>query len=194
MNSGYSHIRRVGAVPNYHPPAAPWSWSKYRRGSGRKEQNGSNAQCIGAVQSLANILAELRRAVGVTQFQAVDARATTQGQVNRIERQSNMLLSTFRAHLCALGVEVRLIVSENDVSEIDRQAAMSTSSQRDHRWEPPPRCSGLHSHLSDGGGSRPVRKLPCPHLAHNLGNTADSCSDPRDLLFQFYAPSGASAG
>jgi transcriptional regulator with XRE-family HTH domain len=55
-------------------------------------------------------LAELRREAGVTQVQLAEALATSQGQVSRIERQSDMLVSTLIAYLTALGVEARLVV------------------------------------------------------------------------------------
>ena len=56
-------------------------------------------------------LAELRRTAGMTQVQLADALATSQGQISRIERQSDMLLSTLSAYLTALGVEASLVVS-----------------------------------------------------------------------------------
>jgi transcriptional regulator with XRE-family HTH domain len=56
-------------------------------------------------------LAELRRAAGVTQVQLAVVLATSQGQISRIERQSDMLLSTLRAYLTALGAEASLVVS-----------------------------------------------------------------------------------
>jgi transcriptional regulator with XRE-family HTH domain len=56
-------------------------------------------------------LAELRRAIGVTQVQLADALATSQGQISRTERQDDMLLSTLSAYLNALGVEAKLVVS-----------------------------------------------------------------------------------
>jgi transcriptional regulator with XRE-family HTH domain len=56
-------------------------------------------------------LAELRREAGVTQVQLAEALATSQGQISRIERQSDMLLSTLSAYLTALGVEASLVVS-----------------------------------------------------------------------------------
>jgi predicted transcriptional regulator len=55
-------------------------------------------------------LANLRRAVGVTQVQLADVLATTQGQISRLERQNDMLLSTLIAYLNALGAEARLVV------------------------------------------------------------------------------------
>ena len=56
-------------------------------------------------------LAEIRRAVGRTQVELATALDTSQGQISRIERQSDLLLSTLRAYLTALGVEASLVVS-----------------------------------------------------------------------------------
>jgi transcriptional regulator with XRE-family HTH domain len=55
-------------------------------------------------------LAELRRMAGVTQVQLADALATSQGQISRIERQRDMLLSTLSAYLTALGVDAMIVV------------------------------------------------------------------------------------
>ena len=55
-------------------------------------------------------LAELRRTAGVTQVQLAEALATTQGQISRIERQNDMLVSTLFAYLTALGVQASLVV------------------------------------------------------------------------------------
>ena len=55
-------------------------------------------------------LVELRRAAGVTQVQLADVLATTQGQISRIERQNDMLLSTLIAYLSALGADASLVV------------------------------------------------------------------------------------
>ena len=56
-------------------------------------------------------LAELRRRAGVTQVQLAEALATSQGQISRIERQNDMLLSTLIAYLTALGVQASLVVT-----------------------------------------------------------------------------------
>ena len=56
-------------------------------------------------------LAELRRAAGVTQVQLAVVLATSQGQISRIERQNDMLVSTLIAYLTALGVEASLVVT-----------------------------------------------------------------------------------
>ena len=55
-------------------------------------------------------LADLRREAGVTQVQLADALATSQGQISRIERQSDMLISTLASYLAALGAEAKLVV------------------------------------------------------------------------------------
>jgi transcriptional regulator with XRE-family HTH domain len=55
-------------------------------------------------------LAELRRTAGVTQVQLATALGTSQGQISRIEHQSDLLVSTLIAYLTALGVEARLVV------------------------------------------------------------------------------------
>jgi transcriptional regulator with XRE-family HTH domain len=56
-------------------------------------------------------LAELRREAGVTQVQLAEALATSQGQIGRIERQRDMLLSSLIAYLTALDVEASLVVT-----------------------------------------------------------------------------------
>jgi transcriptional regulator with XRE-family HTH domain len=55
-------------------------------------------------------LAVLRRTAGVTQVQLAEALATSQGQISRIESQSDLLFSTLIAYLTALGVEASLVV------------------------------------------------------------------------------------
>jgi transcriptional regulator with XRE-family HTH domain len=56
-------------------------------------------------------LANIRRAAGRTQVELATAMNTSQGQISRIERQSDFLLSTLRAYLTALGAEASLVVS-----------------------------------------------------------------------------------
>jgi hypothetical protein len=46
----------------------------------------------------------------VVQEPTAAALNTSQGQISRIERQSDMLLSTLSAYLTALGVEAKIIV------------------------------------------------------------------------------------
>ena len=52
----------------------------------------------------------IRRAAGLTQVELATALGTSQGQISRIERQSDLLLSTLIAYLTALGVEASLVV------------------------------------------------------------------------------------
>jgi len=56
-------------------------------------------------------LPELRRAAGLTQVELATAMRTSQGQISRIERQSDLLLSTLAAYLTALGVHANLVVT-----------------------------------------------------------------------------------
>jgi transcriptional regulator with XRE-family HTH domain len=55
-------------------------------------------------------LATLRRTVGVTQVELAAALGTSQGQVSRMERQQDMLISTLASYLQALGVRASLVV------------------------------------------------------------------------------------
>jgi transcriptional regulator with XRE-family HTH domain len=56
-------------------------------------------------------LPEIRRAAGRTQVELANALGTSQGQISRIERQSDFLVSTLIAYLTALGAEASLVVS-----------------------------------------------------------------------------------
>lgn len=58
-------------------------------------------------------LSEIRRIAGVTQVQLAAALNTSQGQISRIERQSDMLLSTLSAYLTALGTPATLTIKVN---------------------------------------------------------------------------------
>jgi len=53
----------------------------------------------------------------VTQVQLAAALNTSQGQISRIERQSDMLLSTLSAYLTALGVNASLVVEVGKETE-----------------------------------------------------------------------------
>jgi transcriptional regulator with XRE-family HTH domain len=55
-------------------------------------------------------LANLRRTVGVTQVELAEALRTSQGQISRMERQHDMLVSTLADYLQALGVRASLVV------------------------------------------------------------------------------------
>ena len=56
-------------------------------------------------------LADIRRAAGCTQVELAAAMNTSQGQISRIERQSDFLLSTLCAYLTALRVHASLVVT-----------------------------------------------------------------------------------
>jgi len=55
-------------------------------------------------------LASLRRTAGITQAELAEALGTTQGQISRIEKQQDMLVSTLKGYLVALGVRASLVV------------------------------------------------------------------------------------
>jgi transcriptional regulator with XRE-family HTH domain len=55
-------------------------------------------------------LSSIRSSAGMTQVQLAAVLNTSQGQISRIERQSDMLLSTLSAYLTALGVGAQIVV------------------------------------------------------------------------------------
>jgi DNA-binding XRE family transcriptional regulator len=55
-------------------------------------------------------LAAIRNASGLTQTQLATKLGVGQAAVSKIERQSDMLLSTLSAYLTALGVEAQIVV------------------------------------------------------------------------------------
>lgn len=59
-------------------------------------------------------LIDLRRHTGRTQDQVAEALGTTQSAVSRIERQSDLLLSTFVRYAEATGGRVRVLVDYPD--------------------------------------------------------------------------------
>jgi predicted transcriptional regulator len=63
--------------------------------------------------SLVLDLSTVRQAAEVTQMELAAAMNTTQGQISRIERQSDMLLSTLSSYLTALDASARLTITVN---------------------------------------------------------------------------------
>jgi len=59
-------------------------------------------------------LADLRRRADITQVELAAALGTSQGQISRLERQADMLMSTLASYLVALGADAKLVV---DVGE-----------------------------------------------------------------------------
>jgi transcriptional regulator with XRE-family HTH domain len=55
-------------------------------------------------------LAAIRKATGLTQVQLAAKLGVGQAAVSKIERQSDMLLSTLSAYLTALGVDAQIVV------------------------------------------------------------------------------------
>ena len=51
---------------------------------------------------------------GVTQVELADALGTSQGQISRLEKQRDLLLSTLASYLTALGVDAKILVEVGD--------------------------------------------------------------------------------
>jgi predicted transcriptional regulator len=62
-------------------------------------------------------LSELRRTVGLTQVELACNLGVGQAQVSKIERQTDMLLSTLASYLDALGVRAQLVVEVGEHTE-----------------------------------------------------------------------------
>ena len=74
-------------------------------------------------------LSSIRHTAGVTQVQLAAALNTSQGQISRIERQSDMLLSTLSAYLTALGASARLVITVNGRT-VEHELTMSKGEAR----------------------------------------------------------------
>lgn len=68
----------------------------------------------GAARLETHLLAELRRARGLTQTQVAASLAIEQGAVSRLERRDDLFLSTLSDYIQALGGELRLVASFPD--------------------------------------------------------------------------------
>ena len=55
-------------------------------------------------------LAAIRRATGLTQTELATNLGVGQAQISKIERQSDMLISTLASYLAALGVDAKIVV------------------------------------------------------------------------------------
>jgi transcriptional regulator with XRE-family HTH domain len=55
-------------------------------------------------------LAAIRRATGLTQVELAANLGVGQAQVSKIERQSDMLISTLALYLAALGADAKIVV------------------------------------------------------------------------------------
>ena len=55
-------------------------------------------------------LASLRRAAGITQVQLAETLGMSQGQISRMERQQDMLVSTLASYLAGLAVRAALVI------------------------------------------------------------------------------------
>jgi transcriptional regulator with XRE-family HTH domain len=55
-------------------------------------------------------LAAIRRATGLTQTELAANLGVGQAQISKIERQGDMLMSTLKSYLTALGVDAKILV------------------------------------------------------------------------------------
>jgi transcriptional regulator with XRE-family HTH domain len=62
-------------------------------------------------------LAAIRRAAGITQVELAANLGVGQAQVSKIERQSDMLLSSLAAYLSALAVRAQIVVEVADQTQ-----------------------------------------------------------------------------
>ena len=83
-------------------------------------------------------LRELRRARKLTQARVARVLGTTQDSVSRLEQRSDLLLSTLRKTVKAMGGEVRII------AEFPRGASVVVSGLSE--YHPPRRRSRRHAH------------------------------------------------
>jgi transcriptional regulator with XRE-family HTH domain len=74
-------------------------------------------------------LAEIRKAVGMTQAELAESLDVAQGSVSKVENQADMYLSTLRKYVHALGGELRLTAEFPDGRrlEIDKIAELAAS-------------------------------------------------------------------
>jgi transcriptional regulator with XRE-family HTH domain len=59
-------------------------------------------------------LAAIRRATGLTQTELARSLGVGQAQISKIERQSDMLVSTLASYLMALGATAQILVEVGD--------------------------------------------------------------------------------
>lgn len=75
-------------------------------------------------------LRAVRTAQGFTQVRLAEALGTSQGEISRIERQSDLYLSTLRSYIEAAGGELVLIARLPDLGEIEVTFAVAASPEQ----------------------------------------------------------------
>ncbi len=68
-------------------------------------------------------LAAIRRAIGLTQTELAANLGVGQAQISKIERQSDMLISTLASYLAALGVDAQIVVEVGEQTVMYNLAA-----------------------------------------------------------------------
>lgn len=102
-------------------------WSKLKGSMSPEAQARVDARVRETVAALP--LAEIRRALGMTQTELAGSLEVAQGSVSKIENQADMYLSTLRKYVHALGGELHLTAEFPDgrKMEIDRLTELATS-------------------------------------------------------------------
>jgi DNA-binding XRE family transcriptional regulator len=102
-------------------------WSKLKGSMSPEAQARVDARVRETVAALP--LAEIRRALGMTQTELAGSLEVAQGSVSKIENQADMYISTLRKYVHALGGELHLTAEFPDgrKMEIDRLTELAAS-------------------------------------------------------------------
>lgn len=82
------------------------NWSELKGRMSREAQARVNARVRKTLEGMP--LAEIRKAVGLTQVEIASALGQGQGSVSKIENEADMYLSTLRKYIEAMGGKLRL--------------------------------------------------------------------------------------
>ena len=92
-------------------------WSKLTQKMSPEARARVDAQVKAALQSMP--LAEIRKAIGLTQAELAGKLDVAQGSVSKIENAADMYLTTLRKYVEALGGELRLTASFGDGRQLE---------------------------------------------------------------------------
>jgi DNA-binding XRE family transcriptional regulator len=101
------------------------TWSTLRSAMSPAAQTRVDARVRDTLASMP--LAEIRKAIGMTQTELAESLDMAQGSVSKIENQADMYLSTLRKYVHAMGGELHLTAEFPDGRkiEIDRLAELA---------------------------------------------------------------------
>lgn len=95
------------------------SWRDIRRPLSAEKEAALQEQVKAEVERLNRVtgLDQLRRARSLSQVQLAEQLGTNQGALSRLERQSDLYISTLRRFVHALGGEIHIIAKFKDAEE-----------------------------------------------------------------------------